>query len=687
MATIQEAFFYLPVLYGTFIGSYLIGHLLTVIFAFSFAQPRTAVFCKLLLGVVVAVVAYSTWQRQGLTVLLLFVPLGLGLLFLYFLQRKTENKVLLLPFLEIKSSQIGFYLLVPFAYFLFRLFCLADLATNKLYVHWGFQDHLLYVRRAAALPIGENISAAWQWVEQTGTVPYHYFELWLLHLLTQSTQLLSVLLYDLVLFPFFLFVALLGYLSVYEQLTIKNKTRNYVLASLLVLAVTGYTDCIAFDFWKHDALQPLATFFHSFVNVSFIAAPYLLKLAVLKCFLLAFLVLWLQQQPNKALLVLLCLPIINAATTPVVVGGSIAFVLLNSRYRWLPTLQTSFILSANMLFSVAFALFYWLTAKQNTPEVATYWTFQNYFHSLATCFPAVFLFIEETFWHFAIYYLPFTVFVLVVTLQKPAMRQLFKNYWRLIGLFVAVALVVYAALWHIPDAHQIGKLLLFTSFETLFVLYLLAFVSVKNVADWAKGTLVAVAFVLIVVATKNFISREVGLSNVANKIWSAKPIASKIPYSPVFLQRVAAHLAPLRTTQPSGLVLGISLWAAEDFSPQYDLNYETNKAQGLYLNYMGNGFDLINGSLYKINYPDFWKKDQRLAHTIGNHPVIRFNKLQNQQNKTKWSCPQTLAELIKSKKIRFAVATPQAVIEPELVPLVRMEIKDERTGERFLLFR
>lgn len=701
MANFFDTFIFLPLLYAVLLLSYLVGHTITVIFALSFVQPRTATFAKILLGTIFSVVFYATWHTKGNTMMLFFVPLVLVLL-TFQLQRKTENRVLVLPFTEIGFSQLWFYLLLPLVYFIFRLLCIVDAETLLVYPHWGFEDHITYVRRADYLLFGENIGAGLQTIQKTAAEPYHYFELWLLNLLTNSTQKLTTLLYDLVLFPFFLFLVLLGYLAVYEQLTIKNKTRNYILALLLVLAVSGYTDFISFGFWQHASLKPLANLFSHFNNVAFFSSAYVLKMAVVKVFLLAFLLFWLRQRHTQAFIALLALPLINMATAPAVLAGSCLFVLCNWRYDWLPNLQNSLVIAANFLFFFTYILFSWFNKTGTQVEVANFWTMQNFFNSLMASPKELLKFATENILHFFIYYLPFSLFLLFVNLQKPAIRLLFKHYWFLTGFFMLAILCVYACLWHIPDAHQIGKILLSAVFETLFVLCAMSYVSVKNVSDKSKAIAIFFAFVLVLGAVKNVFSRELGFGTLLAKLQlTNKKINSRIPYSENYLKRVYAHLLPIYgTTQypnslpnnlpnnlPKGLKkLGITFCAAHEFEKQYTFGFDKTQGLGMYLNYMGNGYDQINSSLYKIDTPSVWKNDKRLENVIKNN---YFVKLADQQKAKQLfvSHTQLLADFIRQQKIRFGIATKETVIEPEILPLIKMEITDENTGERFLVFR
>jgi hypothetical protein len=692
MANFFDTFIYLPLLYAVLLLTYLVGHTMTVVFALSFVQPRTAIFAKILLGTIFSVVFYATWQTRGNTMMLFFVPLALAL-FSFQIQRKTESRVLIFPFTEIKLSQIWFYLLLPLVYFIFRLLCITDTETLLLYPHWGFEDHVIYVRRADYLPFGENTGAGLQLIEKIKHEPYHYFELWLLNLLTNSTQKLSFLLYDLVLFPFFLFLVLLGYLAVYEQITIKNKTRNYILALLLVLAVSGYTDFISFGFWQHASLKPLANLFGHFNNIAFFSSAYVLKMAVVKVFLLAFLLFWLRQKHTQAFIALLALPLINMATAPAVLAGSCLFALCNFRYRWLPNLQNNMVIIASFLFLFAYTFFAWFNKTGTQVEVANFWTMQNFFNSFMASPKELLKFVEENLLHFFIYYLPFCLFLLFVTLQKPAIRLLFKHYWFLIGFFVLAILFVYACLWHIPDVHQIGKVILFAAFETLFVLCAMSYVSVKNVSDTSKAITIFVAFILVLGAAKNVFSRELGFGTLLAKLHLTNTkIKSRIPYSENYLKRVYAHLLPIYGTTdypnhlPKGLKkLGITFCAAEDFGKQYDLGFDQKQGLGMYLNYMGNGYAMINSSLYKIDAPSVWKKDKRLENVIKNNYFVKLGDEQK-TNKKFVSYSQILADFIKQQKIRFGIATKDAVIETEILPLIKMEIIDENTGERFLVF-
>jgi hypothetical protein len=693
MANFFDTFIYLPLLYVVLLLTYLVGHTITVVFALSFVQPRTAIFAKILLGTIFSVVFYAIWQTKGNTMMLLFIPIAL-VLFTFQIQRKTESRILVFPFTEVKKSQLWFYLLLPLSYFLFRLLCIVDFDTLLLYPHWGFEDHVIYVRRADYLPFGENIGAGLQLIQKVKHEPYHYFELWLLNLLTNVTQKLSILLYDLVLFPFFLFLVLLGYLAAYEQLTIKNKTRNYILALLLVLAVSGYVDFISFGFWQHASLKPLANLFSHFNNIAFFSSAYVIKMAAVKVFLLAFLLFWLRQKPTQAFIALLALPLVNMATAPAVLSGICLFALCNFRYRWLPNLQHHIVIIASFLFLLAYTFFAWFNKTGTQVEVANFWTVQNFFNSFIASPKELLKFTEENLLHFFVYYLPFCLFLLFVTLQKPAIRLLFKHYWFLIGFFVLAILFVYACLWHIPDAHQIGKVILFAAFETLFVLYAMSYVSVKNVSDKSKAITIFIAFILVLGAAKNVFSRELGFGTLLAKLHLTNTkTKSRIPYSENYLKRVYAHLLPIYGTakhqnnSPKGLKkLGITFCAAEDFGKQYDLGFDKKQGLAMYLNYMGNGYDMINSSLYKIDMPSVWKNDKRLENVIKNNYFVKLGEEQK-ANKKFVSYPQILADFIKQQKIYFGIVTKNTVIETEILPLIKMEIIDENTGERFLVFR
>lgn len=300
----------------------LVGKLFYHVFQFDFHKKATSFFRNLIelsTSTISITVIYSLYKSNGMTVQMLLLCLILFAVVLY-KPRLSFNFNLKLSFTDCKKffSRYSFLLLLITPVFIIHFLSAYDLESGIKLSH---PDYLHYARQINILKATghENslMSLNLLYPDITlGISPYHYFELWLSALLDVCFQNPLLTLHTTV-YPLLSFLFFLGGLAIIEKY---NKVKSYfvVLTYLVLIIGTSYyhTFNLLSDFTQQTAFYFQTTAFSC-------CGKKLLPLYLFSTLALNF---YIRQHYKAALIVMLCLPVINISQLPAAIG--IYFLIL-----------------------------------------------------------------------------------------------------------------------------------------------------------------------------------------------------------------------------------------------------------------------------------------------------------------------------------------------------------------------
>ncbi|MEM8890605.1 MAG: hypothetical protein AAGD28_21690, partial [Bacteroidota bacterium] len=319
----------------------------------------------------------SIWaiiQTKGWTVQWLFLPLIA--IYLYYDRGKTTEA-------EKQSASLLHLLLLGSFCFLWCFFSLINFGEVGFYLPEGLStqenDFFIYAQRAKSLgQYGqENYFALLNGLDENyrGLTPYHYLELWLSSFFSWLLGVNHVFSLGIMVKASFYFISGLGFLALLEKWGYKSRWEAITLA--------------------------LAFFFFSglYLKISFLSLPefnlssltYRTKMMVYYPFYLGFILNYLDQEKEKAFLMLAMLMIATVVSIPAILGATILLSLWGEQ-RKDRSFRTS--LSIILLSAAAVLAFYaWSPSPQlsasmgvEKQELLVYLSFSHLFKSLGAFF-------------------------------------------------------------------------------------------------------------------------------------------------------------------------------------------------------------------------------------------------------------------------------------------------------------
>ena len=645
------------------VGAWLLGYLV----CFPFRRLAVAngifthVFIRLLAGSTVTVLIVSLLVTGARTVhIALLLPAAFLLWELWRMRRETGS-----AFFGFTCAKPAFHAsrYIPHLFcaslFLFAWFARLTFDPNS---EFGYlladKDKIYYATLAEMLSLGqENRAGIFNQLDAFyhGTAPYHYFELWLTNIYAQLTATNPATSLYVFTYPFLNLVALLGILALIERY--RAVTALYFCLAVLLLFTSGlYLDQHKPDAWytMNFAESPM-----EFMGEKFAGYYPFALLAIL---------FFLGGAANLALITLLFVPAVSISTAPGVLlsAGLLALIPV---FRKGPAraahLRLLLYIAAVALF--LFCFYQWLGIRENTylAHSPQYYTdIQDAsFKSFKIFFAELLARVWSVPFRFLLLYALLPVLVLLVYRKA-------GNGYRSLLLFTTlvyfISLLLYCAFYKLFEGVQ------FYTNDLVFV-NLFAIVSIvifltqaRSVPRNALG-----ALLILVLTIKVCLSfRMHNLNRDRNQV-----------YSPGYLAAVKHMMSGTEERQ-----LVAALYA--DSPPDRDLRHDDRSGINIpYLPYLPSCYPAVDISANEIrNFFPVRAIGEAQALAARQTPFMRqvMHEIRNGTFKT---YQQSQLDFVTKNKIKYLVISPHAQRNQGIEERVVEEVRDTRSGERFVRLR
>lgn len=625
-------------------------------------------FLSLVIGQMVLATAVAVYATQFKTILLGFLII-IGLLLYYF--KKPIDKV-----------SFGWTGMFPPA--LLVLCCagvvLCLLATASLFSGTNFmfffpwRDPIFYsVVSNQIFNTGiENfdIATTLGGFNSTGPAPYHYFELWLNAAISELFGGLYFHNYMFVTAVVMRVAVMAGFLAIWEFIF---KRVNWV--GILVCFFFLYLEGITFDFYKQVERFPNMDLLQINTNGIKFLPGYI--------FFLGFAVSFLRKEWLLGILLLLGFPIAHIVSAPGVFGalgvlGVIAWFLDYKQKKFNKSLYTRFLIG---FFLVAgyIVIFYLLTGskEQGSRNQNVFLLLSNLdVNVLRTSFNA---FVGNGI-RIVIILFPFLLGLVLINLYgriNLVWNSLKNSSVGFIGLFVASAFFIGALisgiLFENIESHQLIQILSPFINVLLGILLMLTIKAGLQVQHSARRFAVfAGIFLLMLFSTKpvSVFYPFVGQGKVSNFPYDH--------YSDAYLLRIKRIIETNRFNSVGGCILGPK---DLDYFYAYSPNYFT---LGIYLPFVVNDFFVLSMSEYYSPTPKDPLMAKRAKDLTSAGAFYKFVSLQQQTGRYE-SIEKSQIDFIRKHNFDFVIVSPNAPENQLLNRMVKYEVKDKNTGERFVI--
>lgn len=224
---------------------YILGHFCLACYKTKFEILSYDLFAKLLAGTFLLITLYSIWKSQGITFSVIYVFLGAVILWTRF-QEKSYDDTSIISFLKdfriLRNYRLLGYLGAILGIFVLRCIWLMDTETGLLFSETYNADNDYYGQLSDFMKLTgqENRYLSLNlWDERAhGITPYHYFELWMTAILSDTFPIATMYVYMIFTFCCFMFILLLGYEALITSITQKIHLYYLVLAFIFCFHVS-----------------------------------------------------------------------------------------------------------------------------------------------------------------------------------------------------------------------------------------------------------------------------------------------------------------------------------------------------------------------------------------------------------------------------------------------------------------
>lgn len=621
----------------------------------------TQLFIRMLAGMTVAVFIISVLVTGGRTVHLgLLLPSALLLYELWHMRIRTGG-----TFFGLTAQELPFraYRYLPHLFcaslFLFVWFARLTFDTGSAFGYYlADKDKIYYAALADMLSLGqENRYGIFNKVDAFyhGAAPYHYFELWLTNiyaLLTTTSPAASLYVFT---YPFLNLVAVLGILALIERFRPVN-TIYFFLAVLLLFTSGLYLNQAKPDAWytMNFAEAPMEFMGEKFASYY----PFLFLAAIF----------FLSEATNLAVITLLFLPVVSISTAPGVLLSTGLFMLIliflkrGDRAVYLRTLLCIGTIGLFLLFfykwSGILENHYLLHPPQYYTDLqgASFSSFKIFFAELLAR-------VWSVPFRFLLLYALLPVLVLLVY------RYARRGYRRLLfftALVYFISLILYAAFYKLFEGVQ------FYTNDLVFV-NVFAIVSIVIFLTQAKGVVRSILGGLLIsaLAVKVLLAfRMHNLNRERNQVYTAE-----------FLAGVKRMMSGVMEKQ-----LVAALYA--DSPPDRDLRHDDRSGINIpYLLYLPSCYPAIDISANEIKHFFPVKAIGEAQALAARQTPFMRQVLKEISSGTFKTYQQSQLDFITLHKIKYLVVSPHAQRNEMMEARVAEEVRDARSGERFVRLR
>lgn len=664
MPLFQLVFSYFLGLLLSLLLFYVVGKAIRKVWAgsFSFQFFFSDMFFSLLVGQIALVFFYAIYHTKGLTIQWLFL-----LIAFFFWKERKEQKYDNQSF-TLKSAApklLAIFIGIVFCFFWEAYFFIdTDGFPFRIpFIDTGFYNKVSYFLSVTG---SENTANMENWLEgqPTGGISlYHYFELWLNNIITNSSGLLSMPTYVLITQPSFFCIGFVGILALLEQKAHFNFLHPFWAILLL------FSSVVFFDFYlKIEKLQYIdIIFFHFLGHLSKKTGTYLVCM-------LAFALLFERKKYEQSFYVLFCLPIMTVTMLTSVVGGTWLFLVicLIMSYKNLFTLKK--ILFFSIFFLTAFIGLYQLIKNDEGAVFNVNNSFLSLISFNITNLLTKFKLFLGTLIQVGILFFPYLI---VILLNKPIKdwQKIYtedKEYIAASLSLLIAGLVSWVLFFSMNDAFQLftgtlGFVQILMVLLTIRHTPILHFFGIKNMLINA----------LIIILLGYNMSLQIkkqryGYSNTGNYFNRGNS------YS-------ANYLKAIQNTLQTNAIHGFGCCLIDSTlllkSPYpYQLSFHIIKI-GDYLPLMTNRVQVV-----QMHDLDVSALESGKGTFLNVLPFYKFAKKQQQEG-TFQGVAQSQIDFIKKYKLKFLILSKNISLDELFTPLIRETIVDESSGERFIILK
>ena len=342
------------VFFTLFISFFLIGYTCLYILDAGIEKFFSTIFSSAFLGILLFVITFSLIKTGGNTVNIGLLILLLILIYEHKKSKRNSKQSYLLS-IWIKGNMIAFisvFVVLAFCYLFTHVNAGSPeeiskastmlhrdffwLANNSHYLSKSGNENIFNVNNILSESFKKN-------------TPYHYFELWLNSGVSELVNILPIVSDRNIVLPLLLSIVIIGFASIAEHFLISPIQR--ILFAIISVFFLGL---FFFDF---------LTFITKF-KINALDNP---KYTVQYIWIIACLLLFLNNRIHLAIVVLLMLPIASISTAPGIYGGVLVYLF---HRLWKKTEIETIRLAGYVLFSFLFiVLFYYFQRENNSGTV------------------------------------------------------------------------------------------------------------------------------------------------------------------------------------------------------------------------------------------------------------------------------------------------------------------------------
>ena len=597
----------------------------------------TTVFAKLVLASTLFVLCVSVFYTKGATILIFLIPL------LSFLAYKNWNTIN--HYNYVKTNVPWKVVLILFigaiSFFIIRLGQIYNSGAVPFTPHGDIVyysnciDFLTYFGK-------ENSSIDYIYGSESGTSPYHYYELWFGAGVSRLFGINTATSFVIVTFSLSLFIIWLGFCSVLEY----YRTLRFIdaLFCFLLVFLTGIT----FTIYRNiPFMDNIFVFSRNAMNYPKLFPIYIYSI----CSLLFFI----RKKENYGVLCLLALPVVNISTSIGIFAGVFSWYLfsylLTRNFR-----PQIYFLSICLVLGI-FGFYKFLTVQTNTHvNIGLSDTLHKMMNP--SFLKTIFNIHAGTLIQIALIFVPFLI-LYIVSKQGVSVKKIISNPAIQIVTFVFFYSLLGWAVLH-------DKLSTVQVFSNVGVTLLSILASLILIQVWIHNSK-KINFLSVIV----FLFLLVGVRN------SFMEYKFKYAQSEKYLSQISGESQKLSS-------LGSFIFTADDYA-NIGFSYVANFAiQGSYLIYSDKKtFPLsLSPHSYKLSTDPKLAKIEELC--LKNTPFWEYVARQKQKNIFK-SLENSQIDFIDKMKIKYLICTKNVKLSSLIKSKILKEIVDQNTGERFYL--
>lgn len=626
---------YFLVLTVVIAGFYLLGSLIFALGKIQIKGKCTSIFAKLVLSSSLFVLSVSLFYTYGFTVNIFFIPILMAFAFKYW--RKAEGKLEIEILEKNEIFRTGFVLfLVTLAYYIVR-FCQVYNSDSDIPLT-PHPDIVYYINCIDFLThFGkENSSVDYVYGAELGTSPYHYFELWLGAGISKLFSLNTSLSVVLVTQSLGLFIIYIGCCAVLEHFK-KIVFKDFIFCFFLVF-VTG----IAFDIY-------LEVSFMKYIYVYTTNAVTSLKFYPVYICVLSALLLFLKSYHFEALLVLICLPIINIGMAVSIFPSIIILQVL----QWLSTKKYDLRITI-LIFSIAIGLllFYQLGPKTNS-HVST--NFLDTLNEIGTLgyLKTVFNIVVGSTLQYILIFSPFLLLLFPIGFKKDI---IYRVEIQLVVLIYIFSVFSWAFLHNKLTTTQLFATISAVIFNILGIFLIIYLYKSKQLKIMS---MILIGLFLII-----------GIKN-SSRNYRVEYMHSK------------KYVESINNLSDKLSLCGSYVRSTEDY--EYSFSYISNFAiLGHYLIYAKTKTFPLSLSPHNFQLSSDPKLSKIEDECLKNTPFWIYVDKQKAAHKFE-SIEKSQVQFIEEMKINYLICTKNVKLSDSLKKKVKKQIVDENTGERFYI--